>query len=111
MKDYSEMSDFKINQKVAMAVFGKYETYKDSVYADSMGDGENVVPVNGIYDPCNNPADAWSIIQSNRIPINPVASYWQAGAGGDKALASDKNPLRAAMIVFLMIKEEGNESN
>jgi hypothetical protein len=46
-------------------------------------------------DFCNNPSDAWPILKEYCIDIN-----WD----GD----SDSEPLRDAMIVYLMMKESEN---
>lgn len=68
-------------------------------------------------DYCNNPADAWPIILENGINIFtdmiPHGLLGQARVsviddgriGSECLIAKDKNPLRAAMIVFLMLKE------
>ncbi|HCR0925035.1 TPA: DUF2591 family protein [Klebsiella aerogenes] len=66
---------------------------------------------------CRNPADAWPIIIGNGISLYHDNGNWQAemtyyapvGAFGTDETCSkfvdDKNPLRAAMIVFLMMQE------
>lgn len=109
MKDYSAMSDFEINKAVARYEFGSFETCEGEVYVDSKADGANVVPVSGVYDPCNNPANAWPIIIDNRIGFCSTADCWYAHDDGEFAsFISDKNPLRAAMIVFLMMKDVEN---
>lgn len=66
---------------------------------------------------CGNPADAWQIIIGNGISLYHDNGNWQAemtyyapvGAFGTDETCSkfvdDKNPLRAAMIVFLMMQE------
>ena len=65
-----------------------------------------------MFDPCNSPADAWPIITSSMISIRPIGNdgqLWEAsGMDGMKA-DYDKNPLRAAMVVFLMMKESEND--
>lgn len=96
MKNYSHMSNAEITESVAMALYGKL----------SRGTQERIA--NGEFDYCDSWADAGPIIQKNKIPINPVSSYWQAGAGIDKPLVCDINPLRAAMIVLLMMKDNEN---
>ncbi|MNE21818.1 hypothetical protein D3C80_1149960 [compost metagenome] len=66
----------------------------------------------GAFDPCNNPADAWPIIVKYGIGIIPfkngLSESWDLGNGLINGTVKDKNPLRAAMIVFLMMKEAGN---
>lgn len=120
MTDYSKMSDFEINKAVAEHL------YKDSpslivkrdvpsrpavtVFCD-IGN-EEIVSI-ACADYCNNPADAWPIIVANRIGVIPAPSdgLWRAahrdvGADGTPHYFNQcGNPLRAAMVVFLMMKE------
>lgn len=66
---------------------------------------------------CNNPEDAWPIITENRIGIIPApdAGKWKSAhreVGKDDTpyhFTQSDNPLRAAMIVFLMMKESEND--
>ena len=102
MKDYAVMSDNEIAEKVGKAI-GLHSIAGD-LYIK-----------NGVwtrFDPCNNPADAWPIIISSMISIRPVGNdgqLWEA-AGMDGMKADyDKNPLRASMVVFLMMKESKND--
>nr|WP_097508944.1 phage protein NinX family protein [Escherichia coli] len=75
------------------------------------------------YDYCNNPVDAWPIIDDNEIALIPSNDFgWVAISGLmlngcssyiDQRLDgcfqhSDTNPLRAAMIVFLMMQDANN---
>ena len=59
------------------------------------------------YDYCNNPSDAWPIIIENRITLTPYDNEkdgWFATT--DTSFFVDHmNPLRAAMIVFLIMNE------
>lgn len=96
MKDYSEMSDEDINKLVAGHIS----------FADKLMVGT------GQKDYCNNPADAWPIIFRERITLTPkVTGYeWDAISpvilnDDIEHLHTDKNPLRAAMIVFLIMKD------
>lgn len=106
MKDYSAMSDFDIQQAVLHETWGKHpvrllgKMMLDIMLSD--------------YDPCNNPADAWPIIVANKISIliDETVDYWSSALVHDFCDAdafshgtSDNNPLRAAMIVFLMMKD------
>lgn len=101
--DYSKWTDFAINAAVGAAT----------------GEAKNSEPLlklvirnsNGRrYDPCNNPADAWPIIVGNAIGVMPFkkgeSEAWSLSAGllGNTTV-KDKNPLRAAMIVYLMMQE------
>ena len=101
--DYSNMSDFEINKCVAKIYGGFALTL--AVHNEPPS-GKSFDP--GRFDPCNNPADAWHIITSNRIGIVPgtATDKWAAHHGDWDIAIADVNPLRAAMIVFLMMQEE-----
>ena len=104
--DYENASDFEINKAVAKCLYKDcielevfQNTYKAST-ADVVSQGVHVTS----FD-FNNPSDAWSIIVGNNISIEmrgdlPALAYVKGDAPYD-----DKNPLRAAMIVYLMMKE------
>lgn len=96
--DYSKLSNLEINSAVSMAMVRK------SVKPES----KYVV----INDYCNNPADAWPIITENRISIvwdcaeDASAEWWNAfDQFDDCRVQYQSNPLRAAMIVFIMMQE------
>jgi len=110
MMDYSKLSDLEINKRVARYCLG----------GRSFGvvDGR-VETFGGTFDPCNNPAEAWRIIVGSRISLSPFDDFKE---GGDYIAAKYKptrdnskpaeveffccdKPLRAAMIVFLMMQE------
>ncbi len=93
---YTELSDFEINKKVAERLFLKFS----DCYSVILVDGE-------IFDPCNNPQDAMPIIVENGISIIKSSGGWMCGSGWN--VAENKNPLRACMEVFLMIKDAENE--
>ncbi|WP_193165671.1 phage protein NinX family protein, partial [Enterobacter hormaechei] len=63
---------------------------------------------------CNNPADAWPIITANKISIYAMSEADKRGGWGAEAFhpndaySFNDNPLRAAMIVFLMMQESAN---
>jgi hypothetical protein len=109
--NYEEMSDNEINEQVADLMGG---------YAGNVHGSETMVKVsdsatNGMFymevDYCNNPSDAWPIITANKIAVLPWNnSEWQSflslgGAEGIRFRTIHGSPLRAAMIVFLMMKE------
>lgn len=99
--DYSKLTDIEINGRVLHAITnGKAIRLQQA----SVASGET--------DYCNNPADAWPIITENMIALNPLKLFvgghrWFASKG-DSDLSekvSDENPLRAAMICYLMMQE------
>ena len=100
MKDYAEMSNFEINSAVSMALLDKSANPSARYVA--------------IGDYCNNPADAWPIITANKISIYAMSEADNRGHWGAEAFYPNEayhfndNPLRAAMIVFLMMQESAN---
>lgn len=90
--DYSKMTDFEINRAVSMAMLSKSENPSAKYVA--------------INDYCNNPADAWPIITANLMRITPIYGaevIWLVSR--DVHAATDENPLRAAMQVYLQLQE------
>lgn len=100
MVDYKELTDFSINCLVAALrlddrMAGKLPNY------------------------CNSPTEAMPLIIENRIGIipSPENGKWKAAhrsVGGDNTphfMNESTNPLRAAMIVYLMIKDGENDGN
>nr|UVM95919.1 MAG: protein of unknown function DUF2591 [Bacteriophage sp.] len=100
--DYSKMSDFEINKRVFSLVMNGRDWNRQG---------------SGVFDFCNNPADAWPIIVDNGISlecivVNRHEKTWRAQLKPAyvKHRMNHKNPLRAAMIVFLMMQEPKNAS-
>lgn len=107
-------SDFEINKAVAECKYGIGCTGKTQggdviVFTDSF---------TAVFDPCNNPADAMPIIIENKISLYAprLNEDWMAEYAGstedvndgfqvDHFDAHNQNPLRAAMEVFLMMKD------
>ena len=107
--DYSKLSDFEINKRVFMSITGaKPLGYPHNADGRSVGNESN--GEYRWYDYCNNPADAWPIIFSHRIGVSPAAvgDKWAAHYCNWDIAIVDTNPLRAAMIVFLMMQESAN---
>ena len=119
MKNYETMSDFEVNRAVAcrldgndLDIFGRPMFASDCYF--SVPSGSSVewhqfgCDGSKLFDPCNNPSDAWPIILANRINVyaseGPDFMPWMAGRDG--FMVSNKNPLRAAMIVFIMMQEQ-----
>lgn len=129
MNKYRDKSDFEINKAVAeIYLHGNYllSEEKQEVYFAGM-DGVDFLP-NWYFDPCNNPVDAWPIILKNRISIIIPGNEYSDGYSTPFAASGfddvshitrntyytdeesfNQNPLRAAMEVFLMMKEAENE--
>ncbi|MBN4856440.1 DUF2591 family protein [Citrobacter freundii] len=118
--DYSKLSDFDINCEVLailspdikhMCLSGDNSCFYD---CGPTGDGWHQID---IPDYCNNPADAWPIIVDNRITvmIDDTTNDWSAALVQDfcdisafKHSNCHKNPLRAAMVTFLMMQDSAN---
>jgi hypothetical protein len=110
--NYSELSDFEINQRVAKLTgnYGSCEPAFNAVYRSS---GTQ-------YNPINRPEQAWPIIAANKISIawDEPESEWCAfdsflfGVGTwdmskePEIYYHHANPLRAAMVVYLMMQEQ-----
>ncbi|HEK0386146.1 TPA: DUF2591 domain-containing protein [Proteus mirabilis] len=116
MNKYTELSDFEINKKVAENL--KLNTIAYERTEIVLFDDMDATP----FDPCNNPTDAMPIIIENNISLHAprlregwMAEYTGSGDDVNDGFQADyfdshnKNPLRAAMEVFLRIKDEENE--
>ncbi len=117
--DYSKMSDFEINKRVAIAsgllvqdiddsnsigMTSKYHELRPHTVWVSDGDHPWEQ-----YAPTLCWEDAGPIIVSDRIGINFVNGIWRAQSMMTGWVEfSHENPLRAAMIVFLMMQESAN---
>lgn len=120
--DYSKLSDAEINQSITCILnpdAGKMALIGDgSCFYDCGPDGSQFHEI-PISDYCNNAADAWRIIVGSRISLTPFDDFKE---GGNYIAAKYKptrdnskpaeveffccdKPLRAAMIVFLMMQE------
>ncbi|EMC4267765.1 phage protein NinX family protein [Cronobacter sakazakii] len=89
--DYSQLSDFEINNLVDGHIYTDVSEAPDTDY-------------------CNNPADAWPIIVGSKINIRFGAEGMPCEAqfmqyGCESVECYHNNPLRAAMITFLMMQE------
>lgn len=111
--DYSKLSDQEINMAVA-EIF-----HPDSVVIESKSRPPSACITGHLpslwVDYCNNPADAWQIILQSRISMvwdcaeDASAEWWNAfDQFDDCRVQYQSNPLRAAMIVFLMMQESAN---
>ncbi|AUR94700.1 NinX [Vibrio phage 1.197.A._10N.286.54.F2] len=108
---YEDMSDFEISKEVAFAIRGR-----DAVCVIDTSLGKLVRIFNGNpkneddsgwvdFDPCNNPSDAWPIIQFIWItlmspPYRGYGTLWD-----NTVVRYNCGKLRAAMICFLKMKD------
>lgn len=95
--DYSKLSDFEIDSMVSAYLWGSVCAV-DGVVLHNEKDGP--------FDPCNNPEDAWLIILENKISIVSLEGEWGARSYDCIDRVIDVKPLRAAMIVFLMMHDD-----
>ena len=119
MNKYTELSDFEINKKVAEYL--KLNTIAYERTEIVLFDDMDATP----FDPCNNPSDAMPIIIENKISLLAGDSnFWCARYGEwnilpcpsgiefiEKAQVINDSPYRAAMELFLMMKDSENENN
>ncbi|EQA1694539.1 phage protein NinX family protein [Enterobacter hormaechei] len=108
--DYSQLSDFEINKRVADIVMNGTWHVRPSHPDNTTGGwlyGSSGIQTHDLPDYCNNASDAWPIISANRIAIIPAmnADKWAANHGDWDVFSTDAKPLRAAMIVFLMMQD------
>ncbi|MCW2256272.1 hypothetical protein M2263_002363 [Providencia alcalifaciens] len=114
MNKYTELSDFEINKKVAVNIVGlNLVVEKNNKIYISEGDSGVIAR----FDPCTNPIQAMPIIIENNISLRAptITDRWKAEfideygnyVGYRRAL--NKNPLRAAMELFLLMKDAENE--
>lgn len=119
---YEQMNDEDINHAVLKAIHG------DAVDFWALSDCGKFLydcgPIGADYhqielkDYCNNPADAWPVIIGNNISTYPMydadtganvyepSGYWCSEHFDMPGfVAKDRNPLRAAMVVFLIMQE------
>ena len=115
--NYEEMTDFDVNKLVASYcieygehadIFKNVPSKEECVCYLSTPIGESVCV--GIFDYCNDPSDSWPIILEHGISIYKYKNgrNWDAhfnARSGVNNCHTDKNPLRAAMIVFLKKQE------
>ena len=133
--DYSKLSDFEINKRVAISLdidmhfyipesedsfqSGFLPTELGPIWQTSAGFvGEFTVSNGNMFNPCNNPSDAWPIIAESKICLAfDVFAEPQDGGGWvaspaygwESERVRHDNPLRAAMMLFLKMQESANE--
>lgn len=126
MNKYTGLSDFEINRLIARLNDGiriNDERTAIDCYIRSQSSPTSVRVCDGdigylTFDFCNNPADAMPIIIGNLISLmadmsEDRGSAWWCASDIKNGITSryKSNPLRAAMEVFLMMKDAENENN
>ncbi|EGZ6657827.1 DUF2591 domain-containing protein [Escherichia coli] len=121
--DYSKMSDFEINKRVAIAEGLLVQEIDDSKSTGMTSKYHELRPHTVWVSDGDNPweqyaptlcwEDAGPIIVDKKIGLKPVRwNEWRAEGNDNCGFVSyaraDENPLRAAMIVFLMMQELAN---
>ena len=111
MHTYEDLSDFEIECKVVKALDRKvlnYNKEKELLVVKS----KTLV---GGFKPCSIPNHAWAIIIDNKLKISPYTrGNWMVArykVGFPDIEVIDKNPLRAAMICFLKMKDMADKQD
>ncbi|MBG5881683.1 phage protein NinX family protein [Providencia alcalifaciens] len=118
MNKYTELSDFEINKKAASHYlpcdYNLNEHAKTVELIGFLGDTDEY-NVYGTFDPCNDPTSAMPIIIENKIGLSPMyhSNEWTADSLDYDFISVNKNPYRAAMELFLLMKdaEDNNETS
>lgn len=123
--DYSQLSDFEINRMVGDVILKghwacKPETSGNDTDKWYYGKDTTFKSLSLLPDYCNDWSAAGPIIVDNEISLNSYSGTWEAsyeydapiGAFGTDELVTiaveGRNPLRTAMIAFLMKQEHAN---
>ena len=104
---YEQMSDFDINRLVAINRGGYQGHVAHMQYGVKESDKDSCGMFHFERDYCNNPSDAMPILIEMKIGFKWVNGSCTASSvlRGYHESTSD-NPLRAAMVVFLMMQEQ-----
>ncbi|OHY45591.1 recombinase [Proteus mirabilis] len=106
MNKYTELSDFEVNKKVAEKLGLAYEVTRYGVVT-RMSNKEQWRE----FNPCNNPTDAMPIINEYGISLIYQDRKFQFATNDGNIECSVSNPLKAAMIIFMCIKDAENEND
>lgn len=98
--NYAQMSDFEISVRVGDLKGVRWANLDENYNPLSIWNGDDLCA----FDPCNSWADAGPIIQECRITLDADLDIWFAR--DENNVHTSVNPLRAAMIVFLMMQED-----
>lgn len=120
--DYSKLSDHEINKMVAISL-DKDVMPDDCQDFGISGFPEVMLRSGDIKNYCNDASDAWPIIVGKKLSLINADDKWLCapedepidGVTGDSVHmiysgdgVEHENPLRAAMIVFLMMQDSAN---
>lgn len=118
--DYSKLSDQEVNGLIMDRISQDGQSWRTGegnaialtreIHTVEFGEHVQYEEVYAMFDPCNNAADAWPIIQRSRISLiwvrTEIPNRWDAGGPCHMKWATHEvNPLRAAMICYLMMQE------
>lgn len=118
MSNWKDKTDFEINKAVAEIECTDAEDIPNECDAWTNNDTECQVIIKAgidgfMFDPCNNPSDAWPIVIENNISLHhnyncqggvcEPTGIWEASIFEGDITCRNKNPLRAAMIAYLEI--------
>ena len=105
--NYEEMSDFEINKCVAEAAGMELSSDHSGAYVGVVRRSIGSRPNYGHVNYCNNPSDAMPILIEMKIGFKWVnGSCTASSVMRGYHESTSNNPLRAAMIVFLMMQEQ-----
>ncbi|OBU11741.1 phage protein NinX family protein [Morganella psychrotolerans] len=107
MNKYRDKSDFEVNKAVAVSLSAEFQfdDICEKLYTDIFRNTE--------INYCNNPADAMPIVIENKIclTVGDSDDIWVADTTRSSESSFNENPYRAAMEVFLMMKDAENEKS
>ncbi len=109
MNKYTELSDFEINLLVAQSVLPEtqYDVIKQTMdIIQFLVDGSFGYR---FFDPCNNPSDAMPIIIENKIALVPQLNGDLWICSHHPFYSTTGNLYRAAMEIYLLMKDAENE--
>lgn len=125
--NYEGKSDFEINKIIAGIMFTSSSVHSiTQAHCDCTAVAIHFHNLNAVmkFDPCNSPADAWAIIADSDIELTRhringyktgnhkasgmyhICTDWNSIDGYNEVSVINENPLRAAMICFLRIKDK-----
>ncbi|EJG2208612.1 DUF2591 family protein [Morganella morganii] len=106
MNKYRDKSDFEINKAVAVNINGA-DAVVEKFGMIYIIDDDGVAMVS--FDPCNNPSDSMPIVIANKISILHKKNDGTWYAYHPFQSVEHENFYRAAMELFLMMKDAENE--